>query len=330
MTEAQDKPQLWAELKEAGWKPPANKSYVNYKADELQSILMEVNTQRVIAADPDMQAVMAAHQPPVPEHLDEPLQSEPFSATQPFSDLGVKLTDPSTLVENTEPGGWELPPVPASGPESARPSPVSTRPAPEPEPVTEGQAEDLRGLARVQADEAAGWPGVPRSDTPDTIAGLRLYTHGPDEPVRVDRQGKAWFSDEVQKTSTPRRARRILHIKAASAKTIETRNELGFLEESFEVAGDEVHDMQVKITLPPAQVGVYKDPSHPFRIHTYGGQYGYKRLDVVEYYGGMLHVPSSCQFVYVGGDLCYSIDSVRDTIETEFRERVLRIERPFS
>jgi len=334
MADAPTKSTLWQELKEAGWKPPMGKAFVNYTVVELQNELMEINTQQLMALDPEMSAILAEAEAEANRaisledvrKLDEPIN------TEPFSDLGVNLTElPKGAEPQGMPDGWGVPPVPASAPEPApAPRPV-TPPAPRADRQTSREPAPLPAEASWQEREARGWPGVPRRDEADTIAGTRINTHGPNDPVRVDSRGRAWFRDEVQKPSTPQpRARRVLHVREPGTKTIEQRNKFGILEESFEVAGDDVHDLQVKVTLPPWQVGVFKDPSHPFRIHTYGGAYGYDRLDVTQYYGGMLHVPSSCRYVYVGGDLCFQIASVRDTIETEYRERTLRIERPFS
>jgi len=270
------KQDLWGLLKEAGWKPPLNKTYVSFTADQLE---IEYNT--VVA-----NAIVNGEATP--------------------EDVTTNYNDPDFDREGSF-DEW------ASAVESAPPAPTPTAVQKAPESATSPQSADP-------------FAGVPRTDVADQVAGLRMQTHGADDPVRIDSHGRIWYQDEVRKPATPRpRARRVLQYKDPGVKTIENRNQLGLLEESFEVAGDEVQDMTVKITLPSWQVGIYKDPSMPFRIHVYNDVRGFSRRDVVKYYGGSDHVPSTVKTVYVGSDLCYDIKSVRDTIDREYRERVLRI-----
>ena len=88
--------------------------------------------------------------------------------------------------------------------------------------------------------------------------------------------------------------------------------------------GDQHTKMQVKITLPSYQVGVYREtPASPFKIHVYNGDRGYDLFDVEAFYGGPDTVPADVKRKYVSNVLCYDIRTVNRAIEAEYRERVL-------
>jgi hypothetical protein len=76
----------------------------------------------------------------------------------------------------------------------------------------------------------------------------------------------------------------------------------------------------VKITLPSYQVGIYKDPRFPFKIHTYNGREGFNLFEVEHYYGGSELVPATCKRVYIENDLCYDVRSVIQSIQNEYRQ----------
>ena len=166
--------------------------------------------------------------------------------------------------------------------------------------------------------------GVPFEDRPSRRAGLTFNTHGPDDPLRVDSRGRVWYMDEVIKPAVPLpRMRRKVKTYSSDVEEVRTKRPDGGFDESFEVAGQEQHEIEVRITLPSFQVGIYRDPRMPFKIHQYNGLRGFDRMDIVRFYGGVDLVPSSIKYIYVGGDLCYDINKVRETMERELREKTL-------
>ena len=155
---------------------------------------------------------------------------------------------------------------------------------------------------------------------PDEMPGQRLNTKPEDQPIRIDEQGRAWFQEEVRKPAYPKpRGRRVLKYLDTGVKTETVQN--GEYIETFEVAGiGTPHAAEVKITLPSYQVGIYKDPRFPFRIHCYNGREGFNLFEVHAYYGGAELVPAECKRVYIENDLCYDVRSVVRTIQTEHRQ----------
>ena len=144
------------------------------------------------------------------------------------------------------------------------------------------------------------------------------YKEGYDEtPLRTDPDGKVWYRDEVLKPAFPKpRARRRITYVDPGSKTQTVQN--GKYVETVEVAGDEKQTREVKITMPSYQVGIYKDPRLPFRVHIYNGNRGFDLFEVRKYYGGADLVPREIKTLYVGNDLCYDIVSTRRAIEQEF------------
>lgn len=211
--------------------------------------------------------------------------------------------------------------------------PQTSAPLPEPEPVIPATPAPNGAESRAPGDpfapgvtpaQRAERLGVPLADRGADRAGLTFNTHGINDPVRVDLQGRVWFQDEVQKPAIPKaRARRILKSQTTNTKVIEQRGDDGRLIESFEVAGDEVRDLEIKVTLPSWQVGIYWDPRLPFRVHVYEDVRGFDFRDIVKYYGGLDLIPSSIKRIYVGGDLCFDIQSTRNTMEQQLRDAQL-------
>ena len=149
------------------------------------------------------------------------------------------------------------------------------------------------------------------------------YRLDEDTPLRTDEQGRTWFREEVRKPATPApRARRVLKYidPGTTTKTIVN----GRYIETFEEAGNQVTQGEVRITMPSYQVGIYRDLRFPFRIHTYNGNQGFDYAEVNQYYGGSDMVPPSVKRTYVGNDLVYDIRSVVRTIEAEARELQLK------
>lgn len=163
-----------------------------------------------------------------------------------------------------------------------------------------------------------------RAADPAEMPGQRQNTLAEDEPLRIDPEtGRAWFQEEIPKPAYPKpRSRRVLTYVDNGTKTEQVR--VGNYVETFEVAGDGPgRTAEVKITLPSYQVGIYKDPRFPFRVHTYNGAEGFDLFEVRNYYGGAELVPADCKLIYVENVLCYDVRSVVRSIETEYRQLVL-------
>jgi len=152
------------------------------------------------------------------------------------------------------------------------------------------------------------------------MPGQRLNTQPEDTPIRIDEMGRAWFQEEVRKPSYPKpRGRRVLKYMERGVQVETVQN--GDYVETFEVAGvGSPHPAEVKITLPSYQVGIYKDPRFPFRIHCYNDREGFNFFEVCEFYGGAELVPAECKRVYVENDLCWDIRSVVRAIQNEHRQ----------
>lgn len=162
---------------------------------------------------------------------------------------------------------------------------------------------------------------------PAEHAGVTLNSHGADEPIRVDPDGTQWFRNEVNKPSFPKpRGRRVL--RAMDPGTVTETIKVGEYTETFEIPGDPANakPIEVKVTLPSYQTGIYKPKNMPFKIHTYQGVRGFDFDDVNKFYGGVDLVPSTIKRCYVSSDLCYDITTVIRAIQDEYRERVLRKE----
>jgi hypothetical protein len=205
----------------------------------------------------------------------------------------TKLDGETHVVQNwDEPN--ELPAFELPGPEQPS-SPAPTAPAPAP---------------------AA--PIVAAPD-PNELPGQRLNTQG-GAPIRIDEAGREWYQEEVKKPSYPKpRGRRVLRYQETGVEQVTVQD--GAYTETFEVAGSGPGQAaEVKITLPSYQVGIYKDPRFPFKIHTYNGIEGFDLFEVEEFYGGSELVPATVKRMYVENHLCYNIRSVIRTIEAEHRQ----------
>lgn len=161
-------------------------------------------------------------------------------------------------------------------------------------------------------------PVVAAAD-PDELPGQRLNTQG-GAPIRIDESGREWYQEEVKKPSYPRpRGRRVLRYQESGVEQVTVQN--GEYTETFEVAGSGPGQAaEVKITLPSYQVGIYKDPRFPFKVHTYNGMEGFDLFEVEEFYGGAELVPATVKRIYVENHLCYDIRSVVRAIEAEHRQ----------
>ena len=162
-----------------------------------------------------------------------------------------------------------------------------------------------------------------RLPDPNEMPSQRLNTQGDDEVIRVDEHGRKWLQEEVRKPAYPKpRGRRVLKYMETGT-TVETVQN-GEYVETFEIAGTEAgRPAEVKITLPSYQVGVYKDPRFPFKIHCYDGREGFDMFDVEAFYGGPELIPASVKRVYIENVLCYDIRSVVRTITAEHRQLML-------
>jgi len=164
-------------------------------------------------------------------------------------------------------------------------------------------------------------PSVPAAHrNPDEMAGERQNTNiGAMEPIRTDPEtGYIWYQEEVMKKGyAAPRGRRVMKYNDPGVKEEQAKS--GEYTETFEVAGDRRKASEVKITLPSYQVGIYKDPRFPFRIHVYNGQTGFNLFEVEDYWGGRERVPEEVKRIYVENVLCYDIRTTVRAIETEFR-----------
>lgn len=180
--------------------------------------------------------------------------------------------------------------------------------------------------APAPAEKAPAKPEPPRSNQApeNTLPGQHTLTQGDSIVLRVDDEGREWFQEEVRKPAYPKpRGRRILRYldKGVQTETVVA----GEYVESYEVEGSGPgRAAEIKITLPSYQVGIYKDPRFPFKIHTYNGNVGFNLHEVEEFYGGTEMVPEDVKRIYVENDLCYDVRSVIRAIQTEHRQMQLQ------
>lgn len=180
------------------------------------------------------------------------------------------------------------------------------------------------GAAPQQSPTPAAAP-LPRVAPADEQAGLRLNTRQEDEPIRVDENGLIWYQDEVRKPAYPKpRGRRVLKYLDPGVKEVTVTN--GQYTETFEMPGDQSREAEVRITLPSYQVGIYRDPRYPFKIHVYNENRGFDFFEVQDFYGGSELVPAEIKRVYIENSLCYDMRTTIRAIESEYRERVLKKE----
>lgn len=176
----------------------------------------------------------------------------------------------------------------------------------------------------LPADHRTSVNRLPRMDqpSPDELPGERLNTKAENEPLRVDSAGRIWYQEEVRKAGYAKpRGRRVLKYMDSGVETKRVQN--GDYVETFEVGGRAEVPAEVKVTLPSYQVGIYKAPNMPFKIHVYNGQQGFDLFEVQEFYGGAEMVPADIKRIYVSHMLCYDIRTVIRAIETEFRRTQL-------
>lgn len=181
--------------------------------------------------------------------------------------------------------------------------------------------EELPSSPQAEDPQPAGPPLMERPL--DALPGAHVLSVAEGEPIRVDEQGLIWYQEEITKPAFPKpRGRRVLKYNDTGVERKEIVS--GQYLESFEVAGNRTKVGEVKITLPSYQVGIYKDPNMPFKIHVYNGQRGFNLFEVEEFYGGADMVPPGVQRVYVQNVLCYDIRTVVRAIQNEYRQRQLQ------
>lgn len=182
---------------------------------------------------------------------------------------------------------------------------------------------DLLNKAGVDWQASIEPPPTQNEADPNEMPSQRLNTKADDEVIRVDEQGRQWYQEEVQKPAYPKpRGRRVL--KYLDTGVEKRSSQAGEYVETFEVAGNGVgRPAEIKITLPSYQVGIYKDPRFPFKIHCYNGREGFDMFEVQDYYGGSELVPPQVKRVYIENDLCYDIRSVIRAINEEHRALML-------
>lgn len=185
--------------------------------------------------------------------------------------------------------------------------PAVQEPKPQPTPVQQ------------QVSRPASPAPVTAGPNPEEMPAQRLNTKADDEVIRVDEQGRQWLQEEVRKPAYPKpRGRRVLTYFETGVEQQTVQN--GEYVETFEVAGNrQGRAAEVKITLPSYQVGIYKDPRFPFKVHTYNGREAFDLFDVNNYYGGPELVPTTVKRVYIENKLCYDMRSVIAAIQAEHR-----------
>jgi hypothetical protein len=169
---------------------------------------------------------------------------------------------------------------------------------------------------------------IPRAPKdPNEMAGQRTNSKDPDDPIRIDDKGLIWFQEEVKKPAYAKpRGRRVLRYNETGTKKVTVQS--GEYTETFEVAGDgPPQQSEVKVTLPSFQVGIYKDPRYPFKIHVYNEARGFDLYEVWKFYGGAELVPAECKKIYVENILCFDMRTVIRAIQTEARQLALAEQR---
>jgi hypothetical protein len=197
--------------------------------------------------------------------------------------------------------------------------PMETTEEPPKFEIPDSEPDVTKSYVEGNAEPPAPPSPQPRAADPAEMPGQRLNTKAQDEPIRVDESGRVWYQEEVQKPAYPKpRGRRVLKYMETGVEVQTVQN--GEYVETFEVAGvGSPRPAEVKITLPSYQVGIYKDPRFPFRIHCYNGREGFDLFEVQDYYGGAELVPEECKRIYIENDLCYDIRSVIKAIRAEHR-----------
>lgn len=267
------------------------KHYRDYKTEELKEAY-----ERLSAAAPAEAPLPPVELPPdpsaVPPHDGDAAEfrAQLATLTQMVSKLAEAVLRPQPVYQGAPPD--------AAVPTLPEPAPV------EPAPLPRGQLD------------------------PKEHAGVTLNTHGPDDPLRTDEFGNVWYRNEVNKPGYAKpRGRRVLRVMDAGTEKQTIKAADGYME-TFEIPGDpsNAKPIEIKVTLPSFQTGIYKAPGMPFKIHTYQGVRGFDWDDVNRYYGAADLVPSTIKHCYVSNDLCYDVITTVRAIEDEYRERVLKRE----
>lgn len=241
------------------------------------------------------------------------------------------MAPPITYPEPAPQPAWRQPPFqhqPPPQPQQFQQPPQTQAPEPEfkfdPEATARAMQEMVsQDQEQFQQEVRQGYGDPPvRQVDPEEYAAQRLNTPT-SEPIRTDPEtGWIWYQEEIVKPAFPKpRARRVLTYTDTGSKQVTVQN--GQYLESFEVSGDEQRLGQVKITLPSYQVGVYKDPRLPFKIHVYNELRGFNLEEVQDYYNGAELVPPGVKRIYVENVLCYDIPSVIRAINDEYRHHQL-------
>lgn len=182
----------------------------------------------------------------------------------------------------------------------------------------------LRKDAEAAGQPLPSPPEPPRQPPKDSVPGDHAYRAGSDETVLyVDDEGRAWYREMFLKGdgARPRVRRRISYIDSGVVKR---QSADGHFTETYEVAGTERNAREVFVTMPSYQVGIYKDPRYPWKIHVYDDRRGFDLNDIAEYFGGMTDVPASCKRIYVSNDLCFDMRSVIQTVRALARDLMLQ------
>ena len=278
-----DKSALWQELKAAGVK--FDRQYREYTTEELQ-----------VAAD-KLHEIQAAGEGLEQAEVNPELEDQPDISWAEYQEaLGEQVTLPDSYVETAAAAAREYREAPAIPP-----------------------IDELKRQHDEMLRQEASRPQAPPPEfKPDTDAGIRQNTTGTREVLGVDEHGFAWYQYEIRKPSFPQpRKRRVLKYIDTGTKIQTVQN--GKFIETFEVAGDERRESEARITLPSYQVGIYKDPRFPFKIHVYNENRGFDLFEIQDFYGGPDLVPMEIKRIYIENVLCYDIRTTVRAIEAEAR-----------
>lgn len=301
-SEMSKKSELYQTLKEMG--ASFDRPYVEYTVKELEELavsLLPVGLEDKVEEDPEYQEALA--------------ELERLSAPAPAPETPAEPPQPAPLAATGQPPITRVTPAPA-------------RPQVAPRAHAGGSLSTLAEMVAQVARAGLLKEGATFAFTEEILIPVRAegakragltYSVPEGQPIRVDLNGRIWFRDEVRKPAIPqpRMTRKTHHMDNVAVQQ-ETFLPNGRLDEIYEVAGEERREVVTTTTLPSWQVGKYLDPRFPFMVHVYGDAMGFDYMEVIRYFGGRDLVPSTIKTLYVGNQNCFSIPTVRETIEQQY------------
>lgn len=279
------KGELWSKLKELGYE--SEKPYREHTVEEME---------RTLAWAEDNIAK------PAPKPEPDPAQSFPTFAPTEYTQ---QLVDDEVEAVKQALRAHQL-----DGSIKTMPDPYTQTNSP-PKPTLRAAEQSLPDVEvdKSQPLKLPNGSSMEFSDTSDLPPGA----------LRIDKRGRIWFREEItpDMAKSRRLRKKVTHVEADfEVKKVQQGDYI----ETVEVIGESTHLADAYVGLPAKQVGVYKDPRFPFKIHTYKAATGFNYDEVVAYFGGAEFLPPSIKKVYVGNDLCFDIRAVVNHIQREFRQ----------